>query len=105
MSLNVSLMTFCRSDKFKSLYKCVETFELIRSTKGHQSNIQKHDLLPKLYNQAGEKSGYRGESLATGRKVWRLATGGKVWLQELQGSILGRANRNNLESCVMELST
>ena len=98
MFLNVCLMSFCRSDKFKSLYKCVETFELIRSTKGHQSNIQKHDLLPKLYNQAGE-------SLATGRKVWRLATGGKVWLQELKGSILGRANRNNLESCVMELST
>ena len=96
MFLNVCLMSFCRSDKFKSLYKCVETFELIRSTKGHQSNIQKHDLLPKLYNQAGEKSGYRGESLATGRKVW---------LQELKGSILGRANRNNLESCVMELST
>ena len=98
-------MTFCRSDQFKSFHTFVQAFEFIRSTKGHQSNIQKHDLLPKLYNQAGEKSGYRGESLATGRKVWRLATGGKVWLQELKGSILGRANRNNLESCVMELST
>ena len=40
-------MSFCRSDQFKSLYKCVETFELIRTTKGHQSNIQKHDLQPK----------------------------------------------------------
>ena len=105
MFLNVQLMNFCRSDKFKSLYTCVEGFELIRSTKGHQSNIQKHDLLPKLYNQAGEKSGYRGESLATGRKVWLQDGKSGVWLQELKGSILGRAHRNNLESCVMELST
>ena len=34
----------CRSDKFKSLYKCVQAFEFIRSAKGHQLNIQKHDL-------------------------------------------------------------
>ena len=75
MFLNVCLMSFCRSDQFKSLYKCVETFELIRSTKGHQSNIQKHDLLPKLYNQAGE-------SLATGGKVWLQDGKSGVWLQE-----------------------
>ena len=47
MFLNVWLMTFCRSDKFKSLYKCVQKFEFIRSAKGHQLNIQKHDLLKK----------------------------------------------------------
>ena len=37
-------MTFCRSDKFKSMYKCVEAFELIRSKKGCQSIFQKRDL-------------------------------------------------------------
>ena len=37
-------MSFWRSDKFKSLYKCEQTFEFFRSAKGHQLNIQKHDL-------------------------------------------------------------
>ena len=38
-------MSSWRSDKFKSLFKCVQTFEFIRSAKGHQLNILKHDLL------------------------------------------------------------
>ena len=38
------LATFCRSDKFKSLYKCVETSEMIISTKGCQHICLKCDL-------------------------------------------------------------
>ncbi len=37
-------MSFWRSDKFKSLYKCVLDFDVFGSAKGHQLNIQKHDL-------------------------------------------------------------
>ena len=41
------LSTFFRSEKFKILYSCVQSFEFIRSAKGHQLNIQKLDLLKK----------------------------------------------------------
>ena len=51
-------MSFCRSDKFKSLYKCVLNFEFIRSAKGHQLNIQKHDLLKKMTNYKNENLYY-----------------------------------------------
>ena len=34
-------MSFWRSDKFKSLYKLVQSFEFIRSEKGHKLNILK----------------------------------------------------------------
>ena len=37
----------CRPDKFKSFQKCVEAFEIIRSTKGCQIMFQKRDLLVK----------------------------------------------------------
>ena len=45
-------MSFCRSDKFKSLYKCVLNFEFIRSAKGHQLNIQKHEILQQIWKIA-----------------------------------------------------
>ena len=45
MFLKKALATFCRSDKFKTLYKCVETFEFIRSTKGCQIIFLKCDWL------------------------------------------------------------
>ena len=41
-------MAFCISDKFKSVYTCVEAFEFIRSTKGGQNPFQKRDLLKLL---------------------------------------------------------
>ena len=34
-----------RSEKFKSLYSCVQSFEFIRSKKGCQNPFQKHELL------------------------------------------------------------
>ena len=37
--------TFFRSEKFKRLYSRVQSFEFIRSAKGHQLNIQKHETL------------------------------------------------------------
>ena len=37
--------TFYRSEKFKRLYSCVQFFEFIRSKKGCQLNIQKHEIL------------------------------------------------------------
>ena len=37
--------TFFRSEKFKRLYSCVQSFEFIRSKKGCQLNIQKHEIL------------------------------------------------------------
>ena len=40
--------TFFRSEKFKLLYSCVQSFEFIRSAKGHQLNIQKHEILQKI---------------------------------------------------------
>ena len=45
-------MSFWRSDKFKSLYKCVQAFEFIRSKKGCQNLFQKHDLLQKNWKFA-----------------------------------------------------
>ena len=42
------LSTFFRSEKFKILYSCVQSFEFIRSAKGHQLNIQKHEILQKI---------------------------------------------------------
>ena len=39
------LSTFFRSGQFKSLYSCVQSFEFIRSKKGCQLNIQKHEIL------------------------------------------------------------
>ena len=38
------LATFCRSDKFKSFQKCVETFESIRSTTGCKNIFQKLEV-------------------------------------------------------------
>ena len=52
MFLNVWLMTFFRSEKFKILYSCVQSFEFIRSAKGHQLNIQKHEILQKIWKIA-----------------------------------------------------
>ena len=60
MFLNVWLMTFCRSDQFKSFHTFVQAFEFIRSIKAHQTNIQKHDLLQKNWKFA---CGLRNESL------------------------------------------
>ena len=42
------LSTFSRSEKFKILYSCVQSFEFIRSAKGHRLNIQKHEILQKI---------------------------------------------------------
>ena len=39
------LATFCTSDKLNGFHTCVQPFELIRSTKGHQHLLQKRDLL------------------------------------------------------------
>ena len=38
--------------KFKRLYSCVQSFEFIRSAKGHQLNIQKHEILQKIWKIA-----------------------------------------------------
>ena len=46
------LSTFFRSEKFKILYSCVQSFEFIRSAKGHQLNIQKHEILQKIWKIA-----------------------------------------------------
>ena len=46
------LSTFFRSKKFKSWYACIQAFEFIRSAKGHQLNIQKHEILQKVWKIA-----------------------------------------------------
>ena len=69
-------MTFCRSDQFKSLYKCVETFEFIRSTKGHLSNIQKHDLRESQNCKIDQPSGPGPTSVATSVLVLVCVIGG-----------------------------
>ena len=69
-------MTFCRSDQFKSLYKCVETFELIRSTKGHQLNIQKHDLPESEICKIDQQSGPGPTSVGTSLLVLVCVIGG-----------------------------
>ena len=44
MAFLKNVTTFFRSHQFKSFHTFVQDFELSRSTKGHQLNIQKRDL-------------------------------------------------------------
>ena len=69
-------MTFCRSDKFKSFHTFVQAFELIRSTKGHQLNIQKHDLRESQNCKIDQPSGPGPTSVATSVLVLVCVIGG-----------------------------
>ena len=69
-------MIFCRSDKFKSFYTFVQAFEFIRSTKGHQLNIQKHDLRESQNCKIDQPSGPGPTSAATSVMVLVCVIGG-----------------------------
>ena len=67
------LSTFSRSEKFKILYSCVQSFEFIRSAKGHQLNIQKHEILQKIWKFACDLG------FAATNCSWIFAPGGRYW--------------------------
>ena len=67
------LSTFFRSEKFKILYSCVQSFEFIRSAKGHQLNIQKHEILQKIWKFACDLG------FAATNCSWIFAPGGRSW--------------------------
>ena len=69
-------MTFCRSDQFKSFHIFVQAFEFIRSTKGHQLNIQKHDLRESQNCKIDQPSGPGPTSVATSVLVLVCVIGG-----------------------------
>ena len=59
--------------KFKSWYSCVQSFEFIRSAKGHQLNIQKHEILQKIWKIACDLG------FAATNCSWIFAPGGRSW--------------------------
>ena len=67
------LLTFFRSEKFKILYSCVQSFEFIRSAKGHQLNIQKHEILQQIWKCACDLG------FAATNCSWIFAPGGRSW--------------------------
>ena len=70
-------MSFWRSDKFKSLYKCVQAFEIIRSKKGCQNLFQKHDLLQTNWKFACDL-GFAGTNFSRHNSTL-LAAPGSPW--------------------------
>ena len=80
-------MTFFGSGKFKILYSCVQSFEFIRSKKGCQLNIQKHEILYKIWKIACDLgfactnfSHHNSTLLAAPGSQWQpLAAPGSPW--------------------------
>ena len=58
VSLEKVLATFCRSNQFKRLYTCVETFVFTGSTKDCQNIFQKRDFESDNRPAAGLLGGY-----------------------------------------------
>ena len=73
MCLKKVLSTFFRSEQFKIVYSCVQSFEFIRSAKGHQLNIQKHEILQKIWKFACDLG------FAATNCSWIFAPGGRSW--------------------------